>query len=136
MIALTMGRRCNGGPLRAAMFAAFALLAACGDNAAGGGAAGSAGSSRPVGDKCTQAGYTETGCACEGGEVGHRTCTDALAWTACSCRPRPAACSAGERVLCTCPRDAGQRETTCLVGGTFDCPCDEPPVPSGELDAG
>ncbi|MGD8860225.1 MAG: hypothetical protein PVI30_09435 [Myxococcales bacterium] len=111
-------------------------LAACGDD--GGGAPNDA--MTPAGETCLQAGFTMTGCPCDAGRPGRRTCQDDLVWGPCVCPPpiSERACVEGQRVLCDpCPGDAEKWETRCLQGGTFDCSCDGPGDGDGDdMDAG
>lgn len=98
-----------------------ALAFGCGDDSA---SASPNGDGTPsAGGACPQAGFSETGCACESNKYGHRTCTEDLVWTACLCSDYEWACEEGDTVSCTCPGDGAKRETKCLFGGTFDCPC-------------
>jgi hypothetical protein len=129
--------RSSAAPLA---FALCVAVGACGDDAAGADGAG-AGDATGGGEPCPQAGFSATDCSCGGATMGHRTCGDDRTWSACACPPREEKCMEGERIVCTCPRDAGQRETTCLTDGTFDCPCGTappyiPPDASSDLDAG
>ena len=76
-------------------------------------------------DSCFQPGFTATGCTCEGGAVGSRTCTANLIYSECACQPplEDTRCKEGEATRCPpCPGESLGLETVCLTGGTVDCP--------------
>lgn len=122
-----------GGFARLGVFLAVVVLAACGDDAGGGSVGASGTGAARSGEPCAQPNYTETGCTCEAGTVGHRTCSADYVWSECTCPPRETACRQGDMAACMCPGETTTRMTICLAGGTFDCPC---PVPADGNDAG
>jgi hypothetical protein len=112
------------------------LLVACSDDDGGGGD----GQDTVMGEPCPQPGFTETGCTCDNGGMGSRTCSAEGVWSDCACRPPRGEFECdyeGQPIQCDpCPGEDEGRMTTCPASLMFDCSCGGQGQPGGMMDAG
>jgi hypothetical protein len=93
-----------------------------------------------MGEACTQPGFTETGCSCDNGGMGSRSCTAQGVWTACVCRPPRGEFECdeeGQEILCDpCPGEDEGRIVLCPASLMFDCSCQGQGRPGSMTDGG